>query len=158
MKKIAALFAAAFIMLSLSGCLKEQQKSFPTDDEIMGNIMEYLDSAVLIDPAIYPSKNDFLKANLGLGEEIVSNAVIYMGAPNQNTTYFMMITKAEGADSKVITDKLQSIMQSHIKTAEMGYMSGYTEYSIIEKGSKVFVIMHESPEDYSKMRDYLNSL
>lgn len=158
MRKICALLAAAFIILSAAGCSKEQPKPFPTDDEIMSNISAYLGSAVLIDPAIYPSKNDFLKANLGLGEENVSNVILYMGAPNQNTTYFVMITKAKNADSKVITDKLESIMQGCVKTAEMGYISGYTEYSIIEKGDKIFAIMHESPEGYSKMLDYLNSL
>ena len=158
MKKVVEILLTAIVIaLCAVGCAKEQ-KQFPSDEEIMKNISEYLDNAVYQDPAIFPSMNDFLEANLGLNDENVLDATLYMGAPNRNTTYFLMITKSENADTELILQRLERIMQAQVKTAEMGYISGYREYDIIEKENKIFAIMHEDQQNYSDMRTYLNSL
>ncbi len=159
MKKIfAALFLVLTFMFCAVACSKEEQKPFPSDEEIMDEMAVYLEDSVFMDPAVYASMNDFLNANFGLGTDNVSDAVLYMGAPNQNTTFFLMLTKAENADTQFILDMLERKMDGQVRTAEMGYMMGSTAYAIIEKENKIFVIMHEDPESFAKMQTYLNNL
>lgn len=69
-----------------------------------------------------------------------------------------MADKAENADSKKIIDALNSCLQNHVKTAEMGYTAGYTEYAVIEKGDKIFAVMHEDAEKFNEITAYLSSL
>lgn len=157
MKKTSGLLLAIFLALLAVGCA-EKKNTLPAGEEILEHVSPYLEDTVFMDPATYSSLNDFLNAYLGLSEKEVSEAVLYMGAPHQNTTFFLMLTKAADADSGLILEKLESIMQDQVHTAEMGYMSGYTKYAIIEKGDKVFAIMHEDPEIFSELQSYLNSL
>lgn len=157
-KTLAVMLSALLVLLCSAGCDYKKEKAFPSDEEIMSALSGYLGDAVLQDPAIYPSLNDFLSSNLGLSDKEVSDAVLYMGASNRNTTFFAMLTVVEGADHESIKSRLDSVMQGQVKTAEMGYTSGSTEYSIIEKGDKIFAVMHEDPDSYSEMLDYLNSL
>ena len=110
------------------------------------------------DPAVYPSFGDFLSANLGMSEDDVSAAVLYMGAPNQNTTFFLMITPTAEADTDAILEKVESKMESQVQTAEMGYMTGYQEYAIIQAQGRIFAIMHEDADQFAEMKAYLEGL
>lgn len=104
----------------------------------MEKMTPYLTNAQEQDPSLYPSYDDFLKANLGIGEDQVTDAVLYMGAPNQNTTFFLMLTKAENGDTDTIIQALENKAVSMVETASMGYTQGYTEYKIIEQRRKDF--------------------
>lgn len=86
----------------------------------MDEMAVYLEDSVFMDPVVYASMNDFLNANFGLGTDNVPDAVLYMGAPNQNTTFFLMLTKAENADTQFILDMLERKMDGQVRTAEMG--------------------------------------
>ena len=156
MKKIIAVLTAALLTFTFAGCAEKE--TFPTNEEIMNNVTPYLENAEYQDPELYASFDEFLSANLGLSEKDVQDAVLYMGAPKQNTTFFLMLTKTADADNEKIMSKLESKMESQLKTASQGYITGYTEYSIIEKENKVFVIMHENSEDFKKLQEYINSL
>lgn len=87
MKKfVSILLSLIVVAVSLSGCAG--QTALPADDEIMEAMSPYLTNAVLQDPSAYPSLNDFLTANFGLSDSDIADAVFYLGAPNQNTTFF----------------------------------------------------------------------
>ena len=154
-KMISLLLSFTFIF---AGCSTTEEKTFPTDEEILEKMTPYLTNAQEQDPALYPSYDDFLKANLGFGEDQVSDAVLYMGAPNQNTTFFLMLTMAEGADLDFITEKLEAKAVSMVETASMGYAQGCTDYKIIQKGEKIFLVMHEDQSSLEEMVQWLESL
>lgn len=157
MKKILlGLCSVLCLSLVLSGCAKHTK--LPSDEEIVEEMSIYLENTVYQDASLYPSENDFIKANFGLTQEDVADVVLYMGQPNQNTTFFSIITKTENADSELILEKLEAKMQGLIETAEIGYIQGYTEYSIIEKDNKVFALMHEDVNSFMKMKEYINGL
>ena len=156
MKKLIALLLTFTFLFA--GCAGKEEKTFPTDEEIMEKMTPYLTNAQEQDASLYPSYDDFLKANLGLGEDQISNAILYMGAPNQNTTFFLMLTKAEGADTETITQALENKAASMVETASMGYTQGYTEYKIIDKGEKMFLVMHEDQKSFEEMVEWLESL
>lgn len=150
-----ALVVVIIVAVVVGVCLRKEP--FPSDEEIMEHMTAYLENTVFQDPASYPSLNDFISANFGMSDKEFSQLTLYMGAPNQNTTFFLMATKADGADTALIKEKLENRMQSAVKTAEMGYMSGYTGYSIQEKGDKIFAVMHEDAGKYNEIQAYLNS-
>ncbi len=156
MKKFIALLL--IFTLVFAGCSGKEEKTFPTDEEIMEKMTPYLTNAQEQDPSLYPSYDDFLKANLGIGEDQVTDAVLYMGAPNQNTTFFLMLTKAESGDTDTIIQALENKAVSMVETASMGYTQGYTEYKIIDKGEKIFLVMHEDQKSFEEMVEWLESL
>ena len=78
-----------------------------TDEDILELVTPYLENMDYQDPSLYPSMNEFYLANLGLDEKDIASAVLYMGAPQQNTGFFLMLTKTEHADSDRILEKLQ---------------------------------------------------
>lgn len=157
MKKILlGLCSVLCLSLVMGGCSKHPE--LPSDEEIVEEMSIYLENTVYQDASLYPSQNDFLSANFGLTQEDVADVVLYMGQPNQSTTFFLILTKTEKADSELILEKLETKMQGLVKTAEMGYIQGYTDYSIIEKDNKVFAIMHEEADSFMKMQEYINSL
>lgn len=129
-----------------------------TDEEILEQVKPYLEDMVYQDPALYPSMNDFLSANLGLTQEEAASAVLYMGAPNQNTGYFLMLTKAENADTNSILEKLNSTAEGQVHTAEMGYTQGYTGYEIIDKDTRIFLVMHPDADRFNELVDLLENL
>ena len=45
-----------------------------------------------------------------------------------------------------------------VNTAEMGYTQGYREYSIVEKGERVFLVMQQDPEQYNELVALLENL
>lgn len=79
MKKFIALLL--IFTLVFAGCSGKEEKTFPTDEEIMEKMTPYLTNAQEQDPSLYPSYDDFLKANLGIGEDQVTDVVLYMGLP-----------------------------------------------------------------------------
>ena len=143
------LIAALAVLLVLGGCAKEPAAL--TDEEILQKVEPYLEGAVYQDPAAYPSLDDFLKANLGLDTQQVESVTLYMGAPNQITTFFLMLTKAEGADDQTILDALEQKMQAQAETAKMGYMQGSYAYTVLHKGDRFFAVMHQDPEQYEEL-------
>ena len=149
---------ALLVLFSVGCSQKADEKTMPTDQEIVEALSDCLEDTVYQDPAAYPSLNDFLQANLGLTEQDVSDAVLYMGAPNQNTTFFLILTKTEDGDTQQILEKLENKMKAQVETAEMGYMTGYTEYDIIEKENKIFAIMNQDAEKFTQMQTYCNEL
>lgn len=156
MKKINGFLIGLVCLLTfLSGCNKA---ALPSNEEIMEFVEPYLDEAIYQEPSLYPSMNDYLMANFGLSEEEVIDPVYYTGQPNQNTTFFVVLTKTENADSQKILEKLDQRMLGQVTTAEMGYMQGNTDYSIIEKGNRIFIIMHEDEEKYRELVAYFNEL
>lgn len=129
-----------------------------TDEEILELVAPYLEDLVYQDPALYPSQNDFLMANLGLDETNVSAATLYMGAPNQNTGYFLMLTPTEDADKATILDKLESQGEAMANTAAQGYTQGYAEYSVIESAGRIFLVMQADAGDYNDLVALLSQL
>lgn len=127
---------------------------FPTDEEILTEVTPYLANAEQQDV----STDDTLKANMGFGSEVFTNPVLYMGMPKGNTTYFFMADLTETADKTIVKEKLDTILQGWVKTSEQGYVVGGTDYSIIEKGNKIFAVMHEESNSFQKLTAYLNGL
>ncbi len=156
-KNIGALCLLCICLMSmlLAGC---SQKALPSDEEILEHMQPYLENAVLQDASLYESTEAFLNANLGMGEDQLKNVVLYMGMPKQNTTFFLMADKGENYDETIVMEKLQSKMEGIQNTQEMGYIAGDTDYAIIEKPNKVFVIMHEDAQKFNEMKTYLNEL
>lgn len=156
MKKINGfLIGLVCFMTLLSGCAKEK---LPTNEEVMKFVEPYLSETIYQDPATNPTMNDFLMANFGLSEEEVCDPIYYTGQPNQNTTFFAILTKTEKADSQKIIEKLDRRMQAQVQTAEMGYMQGNTDYSVIEVENRIFLIMHADEEKYRELVAYFNKL
>ena len=137
---------------------EQSEEAQVTDEDILEDVAPYLENAVFQDPSNYPTMNDFLLANLGLDQTNVANAVLYMGAPNGNTTFFLMLTKAQDGDTDQILEKLESKMQSLVETSKQGYTQGYQEYAIIEKEDRIFAVMHEDAGQYEELVAYLNLL
>lgn len=129
-----------------------------TDEEILEKVEPYLEELVYQDPAGYTSFGDFLKSNLNLDEANVSSATLYMGAPNQNTGYFLMLTPTETADMDLIHEQLERQAEAMVHTAEQGYTQGYAEYSILEESGRVFLVMQPTAEQYQDLIDTLSGL
>ena len=102
--------------------------------------------------------NDFYKANLGLDESLIDSAVLYMGAPNNNTGYFLMLTKKPQTDTALIQEKLTDISVGWIKTAEQGYLEGNRDFATIQKGNVFFLVSHYDPEKYTELVSLLENL
>lgn len=129
-----------------------------TDEEILELVAPYLEDLVYQDPALYPSENDFLMANLGLDETNVSAVTLYMGAPNQNTGYFLMLTPTEDADKAAILDQLERQGEAMANTAAQGYTQGYAEYSVIEGAGRIFLVMQADAGNYNDLVALLSEL
>ena len=129
-----------------------------TDEEILEKVEPYLEDLVYQDPAAYTSFGDFLKANLNLDESNVASAMLYMGAPNQNTGYFLMLTPTETADTSLIHEQLERQAEAMVHTAEQGYTQGYTEYSVLEQGGRIFLVMQPTAERYQELVNTLSEL
>lgn len=141
--------------LLLSGCSsKDKDIAFPSDSEILQKVTPYLSDTVKQDL----SQDIFLEANLGLTSDDVLNPVLYMGMPNQNTTYFCMFTLVEKSHIQEVKEHLTLIMENWVDSAEQGYLSGSSAYEIIQKGDKIFVIMHEDANSFNELVAYINSL
>lgn len=69
-----------------------------------------------------------------------------------------MLTKAESGDTDTIIQALENKAVSMVETASMGYTQGYTEYKIIDKGEKIFLVMHEDQKSFEEMVEWLESL
>ena len=137
---------------------EKETAAFPSDEEIIEEMSPYLENAQKQEIESAGSLEDFLLNNLGLETDGITDAVLYLGMPNQNTTYFLMLTLDDSADREAINQKVEEQLKGWQKTAEMGYVSGYTEYKIIEKQDKLFAVMHEKQDSFEKMCEYLEDL
>ncbi len=137
---------------------EKETAAFPSDEEIIEEMSPYLENAQKQEIESAGSLEDFLLNNLGLEADGIEDAVLYLGMPNQNTTYFLMLTLDDSADRENINQKVEEQLKAWQKTAEMGYVSGYTEYKIIEKQDKLFAVMHEKQDSFEKMCEYLEDL
>lgn len=160
MKKI--LFCILFVLLFV-GCSKEKSTSGGdntglTSQAVLEKVSPYLENLEYQDPKVYNSLNDFYKANLGLDETQVESAVLYMGAPNNNTGYFLMLIKKPETDSALVSEKLKNISAGWIKTAEKGYLEGNRDFATIQKGDVFFLVSHYDPEKYTELVELLENL
>ena len=81
-----------------------------------------------------------------------------MGAPNQNTSFFLMLTPTEEADTEVIREKLENKSEGVVNTAEMGYTQGYADYKIIENVGRYFLVMQADATDFQELVQLLEGL
>ena len=119
-KLLAALLASALLLTGCAGGTEQGGSSSQTeesssaaqapltDEDILAEVEPYLEDTVWQDPSAYASMDEFLGGNLGLDTTQVASATIYMGAPNQNTSFFLMLTPTEDADPEVIREKLEN--------------------------------------------------
>ena len=131
-----------------------QESTFPSDQEILDEITPLLSNAVEQDLSI----PDALEMNVGIDSETISDPVLYLGMPNQNTTFFFMGTLSAEADEDAVKTQLESILEGWVKTCEQGYISGATDHTVIQKGNKVFAVMHQDAESYRQIVSYLDGL
>lgn len=159
MKKIIVFI---LFVLIFAGCSKDKTASSGntnlTSREVLKKVSPYLENLEYQDPKSYKSINDFYKANLGLEETQVESAVLYMGAPNRNTGYFLMLTKKPETDSDLVLEKLKNISTGWIKTAEQGYLEGNRNFSVIQKGNVFFLVSHYDPGKYTELVELLENL
>lgn len=57
-----------------------------------------------------------------------------------------------------LPEKLEAKAVSMVETASMGYAQGCTDYKIIQKGEKIFLVMHEDQSSLEEMVQWLESL
>ena len=135
----------------------EAQSEKPAQwDPILTDMAPYLENAQEQDM----STEERIKANVGLGYDQISQAVLYMGMPMETptTTYFFMGQMADGADSQKISSQLKQVMEGWIETYKQGRLQGNPEYEIIVSGDLVFAVMHENAEDFAAICSYLKAL
>lgn len=159
MKKI--ILFILFVLI-FTGCSNDKTASSGntnlTSREVLEKVSPYLENLEYQDPKAYKSPNDFYKANLGLEETQVESAILYMGAPNNNTGYFLMLTKKPETDSDLVLEKLKNISTGWIKTAEQGYLEGNRDFPVIQKGNVFFLVSHYAPEKYTELVELLENL
>lgn len=149
-----ALLLAALLAV---GCASSNQQTL-SDEEILEQVAPYLEQLVYQDPEVYSSTDEFLLANLGLDSTAVESAVLYMGAPNQNTGYFLMLTPTEDADLEAIQTRLEETGESRAKTAQMGYTQGYAGYSVLQTQGRFFLVMQADADRYHELVQLLSEL
>lgn len=149
-----ALLLAALLAV---GCASSNQQTL-SDEEILEQVAPYLEQLVYQDPEVYSSTDEFLMANLGLDSTAVESAVLYMGAPNQNTGYFLMLTPTENADLEAIQTRLEETGESMAKTAQMGYTQGYAGYSVLQTQGRFFLVMQADADRYHELVQLLSEL
>lgn len=169
-----ALWAVVALALLAAGCAGEpaaQEEGAPpvsdvqqpsgeeaTFEEVLQLVEPHLEGALLQEAEAYPSEDAFWQANLGLDEGSVAQGVLYLGAPNQNTTFFALLRKTPEADAQQMLGQLESRLQAHVETAEMGYMQGNREYTVVQKGDLLVAWMHEDPAQYEEVAEALAAL
>ena len=117
------LFPALIMAVILTvGCASSNSKTL-SDEEILEKVSPYLEQLVYQDPASYASLDDFLRANLGLDTTTVESVTLYLGAPNQNTGCFLMLTPAKDADLESIEASLEA-KRLHGKNRTDGIYTG----------------------------------
>ena len=131
-----------------------QESTFPSDQEILDEITPLLENSTEQDF----SSPDALERNIGIDSDAMSDCVLYLGMPNQNTTFFFMGTLAPDADVDDIKAQLESTLDGWVKTSEQGYISGATDHTVIQKGNKIFAVMHQDAESYRQIVSYLDGL
>lgn len=129
-----------------------------TDEDILAEVEPYLEDTVWQNPSAYASMDEFLSANLALDSTQVAAVTIYMGVPNQNTSFFLMLTPTEEADPEVIREKLENKAEGMVNTAEMGYTQGYADYKIIENVGRYFLVMQADAADFRELVQLLEGL
>ena len=129
-----------------------------TDEDILAEVEPYLEDTVWQNPSAYAGMDEFLSANLALDSTQVAAVTIYMGAPNQNTSFFLMLTPTEEADTEVIREKLENKAEGMVNTAEMGYTQGYAGYKIIENVGRYFLVMQADAADFQELVQLLEGL
>ena len=149
-----ALLLAALLAV---GCASSNQETL-SDEDILEKVAPYLEQLVYQDPELYSSTDEFLLANLGLDSTAVESAVLYMGAPNQNTGYFLMLTPTQDADLESIQTRLEETGESMAKTAQMGYTQGYAGYSVLQTQGRFFLVMQEDAQRYNELVQLLSEL
>lgn len=135
----------------------EAQSEKPAQwDPILTDMAPYLENAQEQDM----STEERIQANVGLGYDQISQAVLYMGMPMETptTTYFFMGQMADGADSQKISSQLKQVMEGWIETYKQGRLQGNPEYEIIVSGDLVFAVMHENAGDFAAICSYLKAL
>lgn len=55
-------------------------------------------------------------------------------------------------------EQLEQQAEAMVHTAEQGYTQGYAEYSILEQGSRIFLVMQPTAERYQDLIDTLSEL
>lgn len=154
LKLFPALLLAVFLAV---GCASSNQQTL-SDEDILEKVAPYLEQLVYQDPELYSSTDEFLLANLGLDSTAVESAVLYMGAPNQNTGYFLMLTPTQDADLESIQTRLEETGESMAKTAQMGYTQGYAGYSVLQTQGRFFLVMQEDAQRYNELVQLLSEL
>ena len=129
-----------------------------TDDEILEMVAPYLEDLVFQDPSAYDSFNDFLKANFNLEDTDISAATLYLGAPNQNTGCFVMLTPTADADLDLISQRLTDKGDSMVETAKQGYTQGYSEYSVLQSDGRFFLVMQADADQYNELVTLISEL
>lgn len=145
------------VLLFSFGCSLSKSHSL-SDEEILEKVAPYLEQLVYQDPENYTSMDDFLTANLGLDSKSVESVTLYMGAPNQNTGYFLMLTPTKDADKELIEAALETQGEAMAKTAQMGYTQGYAGYSVLETQGRYFLVMQADAERYNELVQLLSEL
>lgn len=166
MKKYIAVVLVLLNLFVLSGCSQSSSsgesspntEDFMSDDDIVKAVEPYLEDMVFQDPSAYPSFDDFLKANLNIDSSEAESAVLYMGAPNQNTGCFLMVKPKENADIENIIQKLENKGESMTVTAQQGYTQGYSEYCVVQNQGRIFLLMHPEEEKYNELVNLVSDL
>lgn len=91
-KLLAALLASALLLTGCTGGTSSEESSTVsqaplTDEDILAEVEPYLEDTVWQNPSAYAGMDEFLSANLALDSTQVAAVTIYMGAPNQNTSF-----------------------------------------------------------------------
>ena len=108
-KLLASLLASALLLTGCTGGTSSEGSSAAsgeesstvsqaplTDEDILAEAEPYLEDTVWQNPSAYAGMDEFLSANLALDSTQVAAVTIYMGAPNQNTSFFLMLTPHGG--------------------------------------------------------------
>lgn len=170
-KLLASLLASALLLTGCTGGTSSEGSSTAsgeesstvsqaplTDEDILAEVEPYLEDTVWQAPSAYAGMDEFLSANLALDSTQVAAVTIYMGAPNQNTSFFLMLTPTEEADPEVIREKLENKAEGMVNTAEMGYTQGYAGYKIIENVGRYFLVMQADATDFQELVRLLEGL
>lgn len=170
-KLLASLLASALLLTGCTGGTSSEGSSAAsgeesstvsqaplTDEDILAEVEPYLEDTVWQAPSAYAGMDEFLSANLALDSTQVAAVTIYMGAPNQNTSFFLMLTPTEEADPEVIREKLENKAEGMVNTAEMGYTQGYAGYKIIENVGRYFLVMQADATDFQELVQLLEGL
>lgn len=144
-----------FVLLCvpLLGC-NRQINELPSDEEIVAFVAPYLNRTVQVDL----SNEFFILGNFEFGYETITDAILYLGFPRGNTSYFAILNLTPDANKEVLKQQLKLQFNDIKLSREQEYLTGATKYAIIEKQDKLLIIMHENLDTFHTISNYLNNL